>query len=63
MEGRGFYLERAVGLEPTMFHSSAWKADAIAAMRCPHVGADDGTRTHGDSSLATMRSRRCATSA
>lgn len=28
-------LERAVGLEPTVFHSSAWKADAIAAMRCP----------------------------
>lgn len=28
-------LERAVGLEPTLFHSSAWKADAIAAMRCP----------------------------
>jgi hypothetical protein len=24
-----------VGLEPTLFHSSAWKADAIAAMRYP----------------------------
>ena len=29
------YLERAVGIEPT---SSAWKAEVIAIIRCPHPG-------------------------
>ncbi len=28
-------LERAVGIEPT---SSAWKAEVIAIIRCPHPG-------------------------
>ena len=27
-------MERAVGLESTVFQSPAWKAGAIAAMRC-----------------------------
>ena len=30
----GFCVERAMGIEPT---SSAWKADILADVRCPHI--------------------------
>ena len=30
----GFLVERAMGIEPT---SSAWKADILADVRCPHI--------------------------
>ena len=33
-ESRRFLVERAMGIEPT---SSAWKADILADVRCPHI--------------------------
>ena len=33
-ESRRFLVERAMGIEPT---SSAWKADILADVRCPHL--------------------------
>ena len=33
-ESRLFLVERAMGIEPT---SSAWKADILADVRCPHL--------------------------